>query len=162
VRGLLAVVWAAVAFGGCASAPKELPPPVTAATTLKDKDGKEVGRATLVETLNGVRVAVTAYRLPPGPKALVLSAVGICQPPQFVSAGPRRSPGGNLPNLAVNAAGEGGIDEVNRDITLSRGSASLFGDNGTALLVVAAPDALRTDPTGTGGSRIACGVIVRD
>jgi Cu-Zn family superoxide dismutase len=160
VRGLLAIVWAAVAFSGCA-APKELPT-LTAAATLKDKDGKEVGRATLVETLNGVRVAVSGYRLPPGVKALVLSDVGVCQPPQFASAGPRRSRGGNLPSMSINAAGEGGIDEVNRDITLSPGSASLFGDNGTALLVIASPDALRTDPTGTGGSRIACGVIVRE
>jgi superoxide dismutase, Cu-Zn family len=162
VRGLRVALCAAMVLGGCASAKKEPPPPVTAGAALKDKDGKEVGRATLIETPSGVRVAVTGYRLPPGPKGVVLSAVGACEPPQFVSAGTRRSIGGNLPIMTVSAAGEGGIDEVVGEITLSPGSASLFRERGAALLVLANPDAPRTDPTGEAGTRIACGVLVRD
>jgi Cu-Zn family superoxide dismutase len=162
VTGLLLAVGAAVLLGGCAMTPTEPPPPATAGATLKDKDGKEVGRATFIEGAGGVRVAVTGYRLPPGPKGLVLSAFGTCQPPQFVSAGARRSSGGNLPGMTVSAAGEGGIDVVVPAITLERGSTSLFTDNGTALLILASPEAAGTDPTGTDGSRIACGVIVRD
>jgi superoxide dismutase, Cu-Zn family len=162
VRGLRAALCAALLLGGCAAAEKQAPSPITGGTTLKDKDGKEVGRATLIETPAGVRIAVTGYRLPPGPKALVLSAVGACEPPQFVSAGTRRSVGGDLPAMTVSAAGEAGIDQVIRDITLSPGGASLFRDRGAALLVLANPDAPRTDPTGEGGTRIACGVLVRD
>jgi Cu-Zn family superoxide dismutase len=162
VTGLLVAVGAATLLGGCAMTAREPPPPATAGATLKDRDGKEVGRATLIEGPGGVRVAVTGYRLPPGPKGLVLSSVGTCQPPQFVSAGARRSPGGTLPGMTVSAAGEGGIDTIAAAITLERGSTSLFTGSGTALLVLASPDAAGTDPTGTGGSRIACGVIVRD
>lgn len=163
MRGVLLALAIAVVTGACASAEKEPPPPPPAAgAILKDREGKEVGRVTLVETTGGVRVAVTGHRMPPGPKGLILSAVGICQPPAFTSAGTRRNPGGNLPDLPVGAAGEGSIDVVNGQITLHPGHGSLFTDNGTALIVLASPDAVRLDPLGTGGTRVACGVITRD
>lgn len=163
MRGVLLALAAAVATGACASADREPPsPPPTASAVLKDREGKEVGRATLVEAASGVRVAVTSLRMPPGPKGLILSAVGVCQPPGFTSAGPRRGPGGNLPDLPVGPAGEGGIDVVNREITLHPGRGSLFTDDGTALIVLASPDAVRLDPLGTGGTRVACGVIAGD
>jgi superoxide dismutase, Cu-Zn family len=161
VGRLLVTVGAAVLLGGCATGAKETPPPLTAVATLKDRDGQEVGRATLVETAAGVRIGITGYRLPPGPKGLVLTTVGTCQPPEFLSAGARRSPGGDLPGMTVSVAGEGGIDAVAPTITLERGSRSVFTDNGTAILVLDSPDGARKDPTGTGGTRIACGVIVR-
>jgi superoxide dismutase, Cu-Zn family len=158
----MVAVAAAALLEGCATSAKEPPPPLTAVATLKDKDGKEVGRATLIETAAGVRISITGYRLPPGPKGVVLSTVGICQPPEFLSAGARRSPGGDLPGMNVSAAGDGGIEAVAGAIHLDRGSRSVFTDNGTAILILASPDAAAQDPTGTGGSRIACGVIVRD
>ena len=40
--------------------------PLSAEAVLKDKDGKQVGVATLIQTAEGVRIAVTGYRLPPG------------------------------------------------------------------------------------------------
>ncbi|MGH7315636.1 MAG: superoxide dismutase family protein [Candidatus Rokuibacteriota bacterium] len=169
----LLLLGVAAMLAGCASTPDDRGP-LSAGATLKDKDGKQVGVATLVETPEGVRVAVTGYRLPPGGHGLHIHAVGLCEPPEFTSAGAHFNPGGkqhgrtnpagphagDLPNLVVAASGEGGIDITTKAFTLSSGASSLL-DKPTALVVHANPDDDKTDPTGNSGSRIACGVITR-
>lgn len=166
------VLGVAAVLAGCASMPHEKEP-LSAGATLKDKDGKEVGAATLIETPEGVRVAVTGYRLPPGSHGLHVHAVGRCDPPDFTSAGGHFNPGGkqhgrlnpagahagDLPNLVVAASGEGGIDVTTKAFTLSPGPSSLLGEKGTAIVVHANPDDEKTDPAGNSGARIACGVI---
>jgi Cu-Zn family superoxide dismutase len=164
----------AAVVAGCASAPGDRAP-LSAEATLKDKDGKPVGSATLIETPEGVRVAVTGYRLPPGAHGLHVHAVGRCDPPEFTTAGGHFNPGnkqhgkmnpagphaGDLPNLMVAASGQGGIDVTTRAFTLSPGASSLLGDKGAAIVVHANADDDKTDPTGNAGGRIACGVITR-
>jgi Cu-Zn family superoxide dismutase len=176
VRRLL-VVGMAVTLAGCASMTAEQEPPamLSAEATLKDKDGKQVGVATLIQQPDGVRIAVTGYRLPPGEKGLHIHAVGVCQPPEFTSSMGHFNPAGkkhgmesaegphagDLPNLKVADNGEGGIDYVNKLVTLGPGPNSLLGENGTAIIVHAGRDDMKTDPTGNSGGRIACGVIVK-
>jgi Cu-Zn family superoxide dismutase len=171
VRPLLLLGVAAV-LAGCASVPADKAP-LSAEAVLKDKDGKQVGVATLIETPEGVRIALTGYRLPPGGHGLHVHAVGRCDPPDFTSAGAHFNPGGkqhgrmnpagphagDLPNLVVAASGESGLDITIKAFTLSAGPTSLLGDKGTALVVHANPDDDKTDPTGNSGGRIACGVI---
>jgi Cu-Zn family superoxide dismutase len=172
----LAVGAAAMLLGGCASMTAETDKePLSAEAQLKDKDGKDVGRATIIETGEGVRIAVTGYRLPPGAHGLHVHAVGRCEPPQFTSAGPHFNPGGkqhgaqnpagphagDLPNLEVAASGEGGLDMTTRLLTLGPGPASLLGPAGTSLVVHAAADDQKTDPSGKSGDGIACGVITK-
>lgn len=174
VRRLLAVGAAAMLLGGCASMTADTEP-LSAEASLKDKDGKDVGRATIIETSEGVRIAVTGYRLPPGAHGLHIHAVGRCDPPQFTSAGAHFNPGdkqhgaqnpagphaGDLPNLAVAASGEGGIDATTKLVTLGPGPSSLLGPAGTSLVVHTAADDYKTDPSGNTGDRIACGVITK-
>ena len=174
MRPLLAVGVAAVLLVGCASMTAETEP-LSAEARLMDKDGKDVGRATIIETSEGVRIAVTGYRLPPGAHGLHIHAVGRCDPPQFASAGPHFNPAskqhgtqnpagphaGDLPNLEVAASGEGGIDTTTKLVTLAPGSTSLLGPAGTSLVVHAAADDYKTDPSGNSGDRIACGVITK-
>ncbi|HET9925816.1 MAG TPA: superoxide dismutase family protein [Methylomirabilota bacterium] len=171
MRPLLLLGVAAV-LAGCASVPTQKAP-LSAEAVLKDKDGKQVGVATLIETPEGVRVALTGYRLPPGGHGLHVHAVGRCDPPDFASAGAHFNPtgkqhgrmnpagphAGDLPNLVAAASGEAGLDITTKAFTLSPGSSSLLGDKGTALVVHANPDDDKTDPTGNSGGRIACGVI---
>jgi Cu-Zn family superoxide dismutase len=171
VRPLLLLGVAAV-LAGCASVPADKAP-LSAEAVLKDKDGKQVGVATLIETPEGVRVALTGYRLPPGGHGLHVHAVGRCDPPEFTSAGAHFNPGGkqhgrmnpagphagDLPNLVVKAAGEAGLDITTKAFTLGPGPNSLLGEKGTAIIVHANPDDDKTDPTGNSGGRIACGVI---
>ena len=168
------LVGVAVLLGGCASVSSE-PEPVTAGAALKDKEGKDVGAATLIQTPEGVRIAVTGYRLPPGTHGLHLHAVGDCQLPDFTSAGGHFNPtskqhgrlnpagphAGDLPNLVVGASGEGGIDITTKAVTLEPGPASLLGGKGTSIVIHAAADDEKTDPTGNSGARIACGVIAK-
>jgi len=174
VRPLLAVGVATMLLGGCASMTAEKEP-LSAEAALKDKDGKDVGRATIIETGEGVRIAVTGYRLPPGAHGLHIHAVGRCDPPQFTSAGAHFNPAGkqhgtqnpagphagDLPNLEVAASGEGGIDATTKLVTLGPGPTSLLGPEGSSLVVHAAADDYKTDPTGNSGDRIACGVITK-
>ena len=164
----------AVLVVGCAGtmAEKEL---LSAGASLQDKDGKDVGAATLIETPDGIRIAVTGYRLPPGPHGLHIHAVGQCTPPDFASAGGHFNPGGkqhgrqnpagahagDLPNLVVAASGEAGIDITTKDVTLAPGPNSLLGEKGTSIVIHAAADDEKTDPTGNSGARIACGVITK-
>lgn len=169
----LLLLGVAAMLAGCASAPVDRGP-LSAGATLKDKDGKDVGVATLIETREGVRVAVTGYRLPPGGHGLHIHAVGLCEPPEFTSAGAHFNPGGqqhgrmnpagphagDLPNLVVAASGQAGIDITTKAFTLSPGPRSLL-DKPTALVVHANPDDDKTDPTGNSGGRIACGVITK-
>jgi Cu-Zn family superoxide dismutase len=149
--------------------------PLSAEAALKDKDGRQVGVATLIQTSQGVRIAVTGQRLPPGPKGLHIHEVGRCEPPDFASAGGHLNPAkkkhgrdnpegphaGDLPNLDVGASGEGGIDVTTSAITLAAGPNSLLGDRGTAIVLHAGPDDYKTDPAGNSGARIACGVITK-
>jgi superoxide dismutase, Cu-Zn family len=168
------LVGLAVLLCGCAGmrAEKE---PLSAGAALQDKDGKDVGAATLIQTSDGVRVAVTGYRLPPGTHGIHIHAAGQCQPPEFTSAGPHFNPtgkqhgrlnpagphAGDLPNMVVVATGEGGIDVTLKAMTLSPGAASLLGEKGTAIVIHADPDDEKTDPAGNSGARIACGVIAK-
>ena len=174
MRRLVVAGAAMMLLGGCASMTAETEP-LSAEAALKDKDGKDVGRATIIETSAGVRIAVTGYRLPPGAHGLHIHAVGRCDPPEFASAGPHFNPagkqhgtqnpagphGGDLPNLEVAASGEGGIDATTKLVTLQPGSTSLLGPAGTSLVVHAAADDYKTDPSGNSGDRIACGVITK-
>ena len=167
-------VGAALMLAGCVTTTVDKQP-LSAEAPLKDKGGKQVGSATLIQTPEGVRIAITGYRLPPGPHGLHIHAVGVCQPPEFTSAGAHFNPGGkkhglqsangphagDLPNLVVAANGEGGIDIASTLVTLGPGPNSLFVDSGTSIVIHAAGDDLKTDPTGNSGGRIACGVIIR-
>jgi len=175
-------VVAMLVASGCAGTSGDRPtsaassPPLSAGAPLQDKEGRQVGVATLVETPDGVRISVSVNRLPPGPKGLHIHAVGLCQPPEFTSAGAHFNPGekkhgrlnpegahaGDLPNLVVAANGNGRVDFTSKLVTLRAGAPnSLLGEKGTAVVVHAAADDERTDPTGNSGARIACGVIAR-
>ncbi|MBX6426854.1 MAG: superoxide dismutase family protein [Variibacter sp.] len=146
----------------------------TAKATLKDKDGKEVGTLTLVETPSGVLLALAVKGLPPGEHAFHIHAVGLCEPPSFTSAQGHFNPGtrkhgfmaaegahaGDMPNLHVPASGEVRIEVLNQAVTLRKGAPnSLFDADGSAVVIHAAADDYRSDPAGQAGDRIACGVI---
>lgn len=145
----------------------------TAKATLKTADGKDAGSATLTQTPSGVLIALNVKNLPAGEHAFHVHAVGKCEAP-FTSAGGHFNPeskkhgmmamdghhAGDMPNLHVPASGELAAEVQNASITLEKGRPnSVFGPNGTALVIHAGRDDYKTDPTGEAGGRIACGVI---
>jgi Cu-Zn family superoxide dismutase len=145
----------------------------TAKATLKNAEGKEVGGAALAQTPAGVLIKLSVKTLPAGEHAFHVHGVGKCEPP-FTSAGGHFNPGGkkhgmlaaegqhagDMPNLHIPASGELVVEVLNSAVTLEKGKAnSLFGPQGTALVIHAGKDDYKTDPAGDAGGRIACGVV---
>lgn len=173
MRRLLLAAGAVMLLGGCAGRMAEAPAPLSAEAVLKDKDGKQVGVATLIQTSDGTRIAVTGYRLTEGKRGLHIHEVGDCRPPDFESAGAHFNPGGkkhgkanpdgphagDLGNIDIGKAGDGTIDITTKAVTLNPGPTSLLGGKGTSIVMHAMPDDERTDPSGNSGARIACGGI---
>lgn len=149
--------------GGMPIAPGE------AVAMLRTASGADAGRATAVQTAEGLRITIRANGLPPGTHGAHVHAVGRCDPPDFASAGGHWNPTGaqhgtmnpagphlgDLPNLIVGTDGRGTVA-----ITLPQATtAGLLDADGAALVIHAGPDDLRTDPSGNSGGRIACGVF---
>jgi Cu-Zn family superoxide dismutase len=145
----------------------------TGNATLKNADGKEVGRAELSQLPDGVLIRLSVKGLPPGEHAFHVHGTGKCEPP-FTSAGGHFNPGskkhgimasaghhaGDMPNLHIPADGTLSVEVVNAAVTLEKGKPnSLYGANGTALIIHAGKDDYKSDPTGEAGGRIACGVV---
>ena len=168
-------VWVVVAgllLGGCATLQYGTP---QATAELKDARGKTVGSASLWESAEGVRILARVRELPPGLHGIHLHAIGKCDPPDFSSAGGHFNPAGkqhglrnpagphagDLPNLEIAADGRGELNYVTRLVTLAPGPTSLFGPQGTAVVIHANPDDGITDPSGNSGGRIACGLLSR-
>jgi len=146
----------------------------TARAALRSTDGKDVGAVELTQTPAGVLLKVSVKGLQPGEHAFHVHVVGKCDPP-FDSAGGHFNPGGrkhglmapeghhagDMPNLYIPQSGELVVEVLNPAITLEQAKPnSVFGPNGTAIVIHAGVDDYRTDPAGNAGSRIACGVIM--
>ena len=111
--------------------------------------------------------------LPAGVHGIHIHTVGMCQGPNFASAGGHFNPlmkkhgkdnpdgmhAGDLPNFNVGANGKGKATMTAAMVTLGDGMNSLFHPGGTALVIHAGPDDYKTDPAGNSGDRIACGVV---
>src|SRR2546425_5476005 len=147
----------------------------TAKADLADPQGKKVGTAELTRTPEGVRIALTVSGLAPGQHAFHIHTVGKCEGPDFKSAGAHFNPynkkhglknpdgphAGDMENVDVGSDRTGKADIVNKQVTLGDGPNSLFHEGGTAIVIHASPDDNVTDPAGTAGARIACGVITK-
>jgi Cu-Zn family superoxide dismutase len=157
-----------------ASAPK----PVKKATVaLKDAKGQSVGEATIKPSGKGVEVKLDVKDLPPGEHALHFHQNAKCDPPDFKSAGGHFNPdkkqhgflnpeghhNGDMANFTVKPNGTAKATIKNADVVLGTGSEanSLFANGGTALMIHAKADDMKTDPAGNAGDRIACGVITK-
>src|SRR5439155_692784 len=104
-----------------------------------------------------------------GATGVHVHAVGKCDGPDFTSAGPHFNPAGrqhgalnpqgahagDLPNIEVGADGKGRLESTTELMSLIGGTTSVFDADGSAIVVHAAPDDFRTDPTGNSGARIA-------
>jgi superoxide dismutase, Cu-Zn family len=171
VRALAASL-ALLMLAGCAS----MSPSATGTTAtaeLRNVGGQPVGTATFAQVDDVVRIVIEAQGLPAGIKGVHIHEVGACEGPTFSSAGGHFNPlgkqhgslnpqgphAGDLASITIGADGKGRMETTTQLITLGSGSTSLFDANGSALIVHAAPDDFRTDPTGNSGARIACGVI---
>jgi len=142
---------------------------------LKDAKGNSVGVAMISPaTGGGVSIALDLKGLPPGEHALHFHAVPKCEAP-FTSAGGHFNPAnkkhglqnpegphaGDMNNFTVDAKGTAKTTIVNTKVTMGSESNSIYANGGTALMIHAAADDMKTDPAGNAGERIACGAITK-
>ncbi len=136
---------------------------------LVDAAGQSIGSVRMWESPGAVTFRIEAHGLPLGIHGIHVHAVGRCDPPKFESAGSHWNPAGrkhgienpagphagDLPNVTVAANGVLGETVTLPGATL----AGLNDADGSALVIHADRDDLRTDPSGNSGARIACSAI---
>ena len=141
----------------------------TAVATMRTATNADAGRATATEVEGGLRLTLDARGLPAGTHGAHVHMVGRCDAPDFTTAGSHWNPtsrqhgtmnpqgphSGDLPNLIVGTDGRGTIGVTISGATM----AGLLDADGAAMVVHAAADDLKTDPSGNSGARIACGVF---
>jgi len=135
-------------------------------------DSRLVARAMVWTDRAGLQVVVQAAGLAPGHYGVHLHSAGRCEGPSFESAGPHWNPTGaqhgklnpqghhlgDLDNLDVDESGAGRLEFTIPNGAIS-GANGLLDADGAAVVIHAAPDDYRTDPSGNSGARIACGVL---
>ena len=150
------------------------PTPFTVLVDLQDAEGESKGTAELEDTDEGVRVKVKAEGLSEGKHGFHFHENGVCEAPDFESAGGHFNPedtdhgmdteggphAGDLPNLEVGEDGTVDDEFIAKNVTLdSEEENSLLNDSGTSLVIHADKDDGTSQPSGDSGERIACGVI---
>ncbi len=147
----------------------------TATIAVKPTQGNKVsGQLTATSEATGVRLTGTLTGFPAqGAHGFHVHEKGDCSAPDAKSAGEHFNPQasvhgkeaaahhhlGDIDNLKADSTGKASVDVVIQNVTLGDGSATDI--IGKSVIVHAAPDDYKTQPSGGSGARIACGVITK-
>lgn len=147
---------------------------------LVNASGEIIGEVRGGDSPDGAVLQIDAHGLPPGTHGIHIHDVGLCEPPDFKSAGGHWNPtgkqhGGQNPNGAhmgdlqnVTVAQDGtlrakivvpGTYLSNTERNAAPGSIEILDASGAAVVIHADPDDYKTDPSGNSGARIACAAL---
>ncbi|GAA3407967.1 superoxide dismutase family protein [Paenibacillus hodogayensis] len=176
--GLLVLSLLMLAAAGCQAKPASVGAAEAAGsvvnTTIVNTAGKTIGSGTLTQEPEGVRIRLEVKGIAEGVHGFHFHEKGLCEPPEFTSAGAHFNPAhkkhgllslegphaGDLPNLVAGADGSAKAEWLAAGVTLQKGRPnSLLKEGGTAIVIHEKADDGMTDPAGNSGARIACGVI---
>ncbi|HEU4389266.1 MAG TPA: superoxide dismutase family protein [Blastocatellia bacterium] len=174
------VLGAAVSMGALASSGSRVDV-IKAKATIAGAPGSGIsGEVLFIQTNTGfvssvLIVARVSGLAPNSTHGFHIHEIGVCTPPGFTAAGGHFDPGpfgmsnpdanhpfhmGDIPNLKANSLGVAFFEHVTSRITLDDGPVGVFDANGTAVIVHQNPDQGTTGVAGgSGGPRIACGVV---
>ncbi|MED4016730.1 superoxide dismutase family protein [Sutcliffiella cohnii] len=141
-----------------------------------NENGDSLGVAKLSEQPDGVKIELNLEGLPPGEHGIHIHEVGKCDPPDYQTAGnhfnpddkehglmhPEGAHAGDLPNIIVEDDGTVVAELMAPELTFKDGKTSIFGKEGTSIIITENRDDGMTQPTGDSGARIACGVITKE
>jgi superoxide dismutase, Cu-Zn family len=164
-----------LALGAAAAGAEEQ----SAGATFIDREGKQIGHATLTQGPHGTLIRLEIDGLPEGWKAIHIHQVGTCEDPGegFVASGGHLNPedkphglknpdgpdAGDLPNVYANSEGQVRAEMFTQLASLDGSiGAQILDDDGAALVIHENPDDHHSQPIGGAGARIACAVIEGD
>ena len=161
------------ALGACTTL-GEVPTSRVATGTFRLANGLPAGTAVITASGDRLSLTLAATGLAAGAHGIHLHMVGKCEAPAFTTAGGHLNPArhqhgtnnpagshlGDLPNLTIDSQGRG-VLSAQISGPLSEAENALFDADGTAIVIHAAPDDYKTDPSGNSGERIACAVLQR-
>ena len=158
----------ALLLSACATVEPDGP---SATAEMRPASGSQVhGSVKFTQVGKRVRVDAEIAALPPGLHGFHIHDKGDCSAPDAMSAGAHFNPAakkhgapgapdrhaGDLGNLNANEYGKATLSLMLDDISVSKGRDGVIG---SAVIVHAGADDLKTDPAGNSGDRVACGVI---
>lgn len=169
-KSALSIVCGALLVAGCAGTQEQKE--VSAVAKLEPRSGSNVsGSITFTQIGDVVRITGEVTGHTKGPKGFHIHEKGDCSAADGMSTGGHFNPhnhkhggpyepvkhSGDLGNLVFNDQGVAKINFTVGDISVSKNRPD--GIIGRAVIVHAAVDDMKTDPTGNAGGRVACGVI---
>ena len=169
-KSVLTVACGVLLVAGCAGTQEQKE--VSAVALLQPRSGSNVsGNIKFTQIGDVVRVTGEITGHSKGPKGFHIHEKGDCSDDKGMRTGGHFTPtghkhggpydpvkhSGDLGNVVFNAQGVAKVNFTVGDISVRRDRAD--GIIGRAVIVHAAADDFKTDPTGNAGARVACGVI---
>lgn len=170
LMSLIIVAAGTIALVGCSTMSGMSRPDARA--DVRNADGAVVGEALIYQRGGDLEVRLGVTNLAAGTYGTHIHMVGQCEAPKFTSAGGHWNPmgrqhglesamgphSGDLPNIVTNVSGSGTLTFRVPAQAVS-GPGGIIDADGGAIVIHAKADDMRTDPSGSSGDRIACGIF---